>query len=218
MTRLALLSALVCLSAVAQPVRNAVERANDRKDLRQNARQGADDRQDLARADAWLREYDGARASGDAARIAAAEAAFNQYIASELVESARELGQARQEVREDNREVRSDRREVARDVGRPGRAADDVRDLRRDQVNRADDRGDVRKEAAARLRLQAIQAELTGLYGKLDPASLATKRARYAEVTALAKNELRRDAQEQREDKRELREDRRETREDRRQR
>jgi hypothetical protein len=218
MNRFALLTALVALSCAAQPVRNTVERANDRKDLRQDRRQTADDKQDAARADAWLREYDAARASGDVGRIAAAEAAFTQYIASELAESARELGQAKQEVREDNREVRGDRRELGRDVGRPVRAADDARDLRRDQVNRADDRGDVRKEAAARLRLQAIQAELAGLNGKLDPGSLAAKRARYAEVTALAKNELRRDVQEHSEDKRELREDRRETREDRRRR
>lgn len=206
--------------ALAQPLRNAAERANDRQDLRQDNRQLADDRWDTAKAQKLLADYDAAAAAGNAARLGELDALALKRIDWEIAESKVESAQARQEVREDNREVRSDRRELGRDVKQgkgPLVKADDVRDLARDKVNRADDVADAAKERISRERLQAIRAQAAGLSGRFDPQSVATKRALYAEVVGIQANEVRRDVQEKAEDKRELREDRRETREDRRQ-
>lgn len=206
--------------ALAQPVRNAAERANDRRDLRQDNRQLVDDRWDLAKAQKLLSDYDQAAAAGNAARLGELDALALRRIDGEIAESHVESAQARQEVREDNREVRSDRRELRRDFVKgkgPLVKADDLHDLNRDKVNRADDVADAHKERLSRERLQAIRAQLVGLSGRYDAQSVAAKRALYAEFVGVAASEVKRDAQEKAEDRRELREDRRETREDRRQ-
>lgn len=205
--------------AVAQAPRNRLEKAKDRQDLRQDRRQLRDDRMDAARARQLLGDYDAAAAANDARRLGALDAAFNLHLAREIAESRVESAQARQEVREDKREVRSERRELRQDVAlnrRPGVVADDARDLARDRGNLADDRADAAKERLSRERLLAVQAQLGGLAGRFDAASVSQKRGLYAEVLAVAVNELARDQQERREDRRELREDRKETREDRR--
>lgn len=213
------LVATLSLSAVAQPVRNELERRNDRKDLRQDRRQIANDTKDLADVNALLGQFDAAVAKSDAAGIKAADDGFTRYLAREAIEANVEVHQAQQEVREDRREVRGDRREVTKDVvvgKRPGAVADDVRDLNRDRANLANDVGDAAKERAARNRLAAIRAELVPLKGLVDPAATAKKRVLYAEVANLARTDLARTKVEQVEDRRELREDRRERREDRR--
>lgn len=205
--------------AWAQPVRNRVERANDRQDLRQDRRQLADDAKDLGDVAAYLAAFDLAVSKNDAVGIKAADAQFQAYLTREAVEANREVAQAQQEVREDRREVRSDRRELGQDLAlrrRPGVVGDDARDLGRDKANLADDKGDAARERAARNRLFVIRAELGPLQGLVDAGANAKKRALYAEVVGLAKSDLRRTKVEQREDRRELREDRRETREDRR--
>lgn len=220
MVRFLSLAVMVVSSlAFAQAPRNRVERAKDRQDLRQDRRQLADDRMDAARARQMLVDYDAAAAANDAARLGSLDAAFNVHLQREIAESRVESAQARQEVREDKREIRGDRRELRQDVAlnrRPGVVADDARDLGRDRANLADDRADAAKERLSRERLQAVQAQLGGLAGRFDAPSVSQKRALYAEVLAVAINEIGRDKQERREDKRELREDRRETREDRR--
>lgn len=206
--------------ALAQPARNAAERANDHQDLRQDNRQMADDQWDLAKAQKLLADYDQAAVAGNAARLGELDALALKRIDVEIAESHVESAQARQEVREDNREVRSDRRELKKDYAKgkgPAVKADDVHDLNRDKVNRVDDVADAHKERLSRERLQAIRAQLVGLSGRYDAQSVAAKRSLYAEVVGVAANEVKRDAQEKAEDKRELREDRRETREDRRQ-
>jgi len=215
--------ALVVVSQVAsaQAVRNGVERVKDRQDLRQDRRQGADDRLDAARAQQLLGEYDQAIAANNPAKLTSVESRFSKHLAQEIAESRVESVQARQEVREDKREVRSDRREVGRDVASgkgPAVVADDLRDKTRDRVNTIDDRVDAAKERGSRERMVAIQSQTAALAGRFDPGSLQQKRALYAEVVGIAANEVHRDNQETREDHRELREDRRETREDRRQR
>lgn len=210
----------VAHAALAQPLKNAMERAKDRQDLRQDHRQMADDQWDLAKSQKLLADYDQAAAKGNAARLAELDALALKRVDVEIAESHVESAQARQEVREDNREVRGDKKELAKDVVKgkgPLVKADDVHDLHRDKVNRADDAADAAKERLSRERLQAIRAQLVGLSGKFDAPSVTTKRALYAEVVGIAGNEVVRDAKEKVEDKRELREDRRETREDRRQ-
>ncbi len=212
---------LFAQAASAQAVRNAVEKAHDRQELRQDARSTNDDRLDAARAKALLAQYDQAAALNQPAQMAALDDAFNRHISREIVESQVESAQDRQEVRRDKRELRSDRREVRRDLAtgkRAGVVADDVHDKNKDRRNAADDRVDALKEHISRERLTAIQGQLAGLQGRFDGPSVQAKRALYAEVVAAAAVELHRDAQETREDKRELREDRKETREDRRQR
>ncbi|MBL8939971.1 MAG: hypothetical protein JNM69_35795 [Archangium sp.] len=205
--------------ATAQPVRNRVERANDRQDLRQDRRQLVNDAKDLGDVNALLAQYDLALSKNDAVGIKAVDAQFQNYLAKEAVEANREAAQAQQEVRQDRREVRGDRRELGGDLARgkrPGVVADDARDLGRDKVNTMDDRSDAARERNARNRLFLIRGELAPLQGLVDPAATARKRALYAEVVNLAKNDLARTKVEQGEDRRELREDRRETREDRR--
>lgn len=202
--------------ATAQPVRNRVERANDRQDLRQDKRQLVNDAKDLGDVNALLAQYDLALSKNDAMGIKAVDAQFQNYLAKEAVEANREVAQAQQEVRQDKREVRGDRRELAGDLARGKRAGDDARDLARDKVNTADDRSDAARERNARNRLFLIRGELAPLQGLVDPGATARKRALYAEVVTLAKSDLARTKIEQGEDRRELREDRRETREDRR--
>jgi hypothetical protein len=198
--------------ACAQPLRNRVERARDRQDLRQDNRQLANDRLDAARAAELLRQYDAAMAAGDVARLGGLDLQFNGYVAQELNESRVESAQARQELREDKRELGSDRRELRR----PGNGVDDVRDRNRDRVNLADDRRDATREFLSRERLQVIQGQLGALAGRFDVPAVQQKRALYAEVVGAAMQELNTDTAERREDRRELREDRKETREDRR--
>ncbi len=205
--------------ATAQPVRNRVERANDRQDLRQDKRQLANDAKDLGDVNVLLSQYDLALSKNDAMGIKAVDAQFQSYLAKEAVEANREVAQAQQEVREDKREVRGDRRELGGDLARgkrPGVVADDARDLARDKANTVDDRSDAARERNARNRLFLIRGELAPLQGLVDPGATARKRALYAEVVNLAKSDLARTKVEQGEDRRELREDRRETREDKR--
>lgn len=202
--------------ATAQPVRNRVERANDRQDLRQDKRQLVNDAKDLGDVNALLAQYDLALSRNDAMGIKAVDAQFQNYLAKEAVEANREVAQAQQEVRQDKREVRGDRRELGGDLARGKRAGDDARDLARDKVNTVDDRSDAARERNARSRLFLIRGELAPLQGLVDPGATARKRALYAEVVTLAKSDLARTKIEQGEDRRELREDRRETREDRR--
>lgn len=210
---------LVASMAGAQPVRDRIERAEDRRDLRQDRQAIADDRMDAARARAMLRDYENALASRDLPRLGAIDDAFRRHVGREIAESRAESRQAHQEIRQDQAELRGDRREIRRDLGRgrrPGVVTDDVRDRNDDRRDLADDRRDARAERMSRQRLEDIQGRLGALAGHFDPRSLGEKRALYTEVVMEAEAELRRDHQELREDRRELREDRHETREDRR--
>lgn len=221
MMRRTLVVAVAVLSsfALAQPMRNRVEKAKDKQDLRQDNRQMADDRMDAARAAQLLRDYDAAAAANDVARLGALDQQLNTHLNREIAESHLEQSQKNQEVREDKRELAGDRKELRRDVvqGKPVQAADDVHDKNRDRANLADDKGDAVRERLSRERLAAIQAQLNGLAGRFDGPSVATKRSLYAEVLHAARAEVKGDVVEKKEDKRELREDRRERREDRRQ-
>lgn len=193
--------------------RNAAERRNDHRELRQDHRQLRDDLRDAGKTAALQRKYGQAAEQGDSRMLQS----LHQQVARLLAaEAAHESAQARREVRRDGREVRSDRREIRRNraekVG--GReAADDRRDLRDDRRDRRDDRRDAALEKERHQRYLALQAR----WNALNPsADLARHQEILAELTDLARAEVRSDRGEMREDRRELREDRRETREDRR--
>ncbi|MFT3711154.1 MAG: hypothetical protein QM817_26290 [Archangium sp.] len=176
--------------ACSQPMRNRVERARDRQDLRQDNRQLANDRWDAARVSELLREYDAAMSVGDVARLGGLDAQFNGYVAREITESRVESAQDRKEVRQDRRELRSDR-------------------TVRDGVNLADDKRDAAREFLSRERLQVIQGQLGSLSGRFDVPAVQAKRSLYAELVGAAVRELGNDKGERSEDRRELREDRR---------
>ncbi len=205
--------------AMGQPARNAVERSQDRQDLRQDNRQLADDQGDLARLTLLLQRYDHARAVHNLAELDRVELELRDYLATELREDRRETAQDRQELAESRSEVRSDRRENSRNRAtgsRPGQRAKDRHDTRDDRRDRADDRRDLQQEQAQHRRKQTIANELATLYHRHDPSAIARKRALIVELWQLAQVEVQQTAAETREDQRELREDRRETREDRR--
>ena len=215
----------VCLAfstaANAQPARNNLERANDRRELRQNTREAHDDRADKARVSAVIAQFDAARAVNDVSALASIDAQVSHLLALEQRETGAELRRDVAEVRQGQRELASDRREiVGNNVHRAGPAvrADDRRDLRDDRRDLHDDRRDAAREAGKAGRLSALASDWASLRGRADPLSLDRKRAILSELNGFARQELAENRQEAREDRRELREDRRETREDRRRR
>lgn len=206
-------------TAHSQTPRNRVERAQDHRALRQDARERTDDWRDVAAMEGVLAQFDQARSPVNAGALAAVDARLRHLLRAELAEGQTELARDRAEVRQDNREVRSDRREVRQDVaqGRPGALVDDRHDLRDDRRDRRDDRQDGRAEAHAQGDRLRIARELVSLEGRLALADLERKRVLIVDLLQLARQEVRQDVRETHEDRRELREDRRETREDRRQ-
>lgn len=220
MKTLVLMAVSCCLATTAQAQvrRDRAEKGADRRALRQDHREKADDRADVARLAGLLARFDAARSSSDQAGLSAVNAELKNIIEGEVRESRWESAKDRQELRQDNRELRADRREVGQDRGRPLAAADDRHDLRDDRRDRRDDVRDVAAESATRQRVMAIGSQLAALGGAHDNGSLDKTRALIVELQRLAAGELAADRQETREDRRELKEDRRELREDRRQR
>lgn len=213
-----LLTLTVAATAHAQ---NRLERAQDRRELRQDARERRDDRRDAAKLVDLLRRFDALRAARDYAALTALDTEARDLVGAELRETRREWLKDTAEIHRDRAELGTDRRELARDAARgrgPAVKADDRRDLRDDRRDLRDDRADRRAEARDAARLDALERELAGLWGRVDEPSLDRKRALIQELIGLSVRELAQDRAERREDVRELREDRRETREDRRQR
>ena len=193
-------------------VRNKVEKAAERKDLREDARATRGDALDLARLEQLRSEFSAARISGDEQALSRVDNAISSYLAGEKAESQKETAAANQEVRRDLREKRSDRREIRdnrREAASPRERRDDRRDLR-------DDRRDAAAENAQREKVQTIRAAWMDMQGNFGAASLERRAHLLDELVELAKNEMARGIEETQEDRRELREDRRESREDRR--
>lgn len=214
-----LLLALTLLShaALAQVARDRGERAQDRREVRTDNREQRDDRRDRAKLVALLVRWDAAKARNDYQALTAMDTELKNLVGAEIRESRVEWTRDAAEVARDRGEVASDRRELGRDraQGRgPGVRADDRRDKRDDKADLRDDVRDRRAEGRNLARLDGIERELTGLWGRVDDPSLAKKRALVGELIAMSTAELAGDRAEKREDHRELREDRRETRED----
>jgi len=216
--RTAALIAIFGCTALAQPVRNRNEKAQDKREIVQDKREIRDDQIDAIKLQNVTQRFERAAAAKDVAALNLIDNEVRVLIAIEQREASGELRRDNAEVRRDNREVRSDRREAAGDAPGTARKADDKRDLRDDRRDRRDDVRDRNVEAAGMQRRAGIATGWSALMGKQDLDSLAKKRAMLAELNQMARGELRQDARELREDKKELREDRRETREDRRQR
>jgi hypothetical protein len=214
---LAVAGGLAAQAAFAGDVaRDRMEKAGDRQELRQDARQTMDDRLDVAKLEATLAEMDRARAARRPAEVSLVDRRVMELMRQEAFESRFEMAQKAGEVRKDGAEMRSDRREVRQDVaaGMPGKTANDTRDLRDDRRDKRDDQRDLAREQIQASRRYQIAQEYRGLMNRVDQPSMDRKRVLLVELIGIARNEVRQDRQEAREDRKELREDRRETRED----
>jgi hypothetical protein len=201
-------------------VRNKVEKATDRKEIRQDARATRDDARDLARLQQLRSEFEAARASSDKRALHRVDEAVAGYLAGEKAESQKETAAAEREVRRSRREKRSDRREIRdnrREGASPLERLDDRHDLRDDRRDLRDDQRDAAVEKTRREKIETIRTAWTAMQGNYDPASLERRARLLDDLVGLADGEISSDTKEGREDRRELREDRRETREDRRQ-
>jgi hypothetical protein len=192
-------------------VANRVERADGRRDLR-------DDRRDRAAIKRIAGRWNQAVQRGDRGAEAEADRQLAGWLAVELRESRQDQSEAQRERRRSARERGRSRRER-----RASGSRDDTRDLRDDRRDLRDDRRDERRAAADLAATRRVALELRGLQprfeaGTATPAQYAQKRALLAELVRLAELEVARERRELREDRRETREDRRERREDRRRR
>lgn len=214
---LAVTGGLTAQAAFAGDVaRDRVEKVQDRREIRQDARQTMDDRLDVVKLEATLAELDRARARPRPVEVSMVDRRVMELLHAEAVESRVEMTQKVGEVRKDNAELRSDRREVVQDkaMGTPVKAANDVHDMRDDRRDKRDDQRDLAKEAVQASRRHQIATEYRGLMNRADAPSMDRKRVLLVELIGIARAEVRGDRQEMREDHKELREDRRETRED----
>jgi len=212
-TALSCLTLICAAPAPAGPARDAVERAQDNAEIRQDRRQHLDDAGDLRHLRSLAERFDAARERGDAGALRLIDRELRSVVAGELGEGRAELAADRAELRRDNREVRASRREVARDVasGAPvSEVAGDRHDLRDDRRDRRDDRRDAAAEQQSQLRRRQIANELGDLAGRLEAPALDRKRALLGELIGLAQTETADNRREIHEDRRERREDRRE--------
>lgn len=218
---LALGLTLPAVIASAQPREKQQDRRElrqDNKELRQDNRAIKDDIRDAQRYARLLNEFDQA-ATAQPARLVEIDRRVLNALDGEIRESNREVAQKGNEAARSQGEVRRSGAELGRDMarGQPVRAGDDRRDLRDDRRDARDDRRDAAREMGENNRLRSIHQEYSGLMNRMDPPSVARKRALLVELNRLAAAEVRGDVKEKREDVREKREDRRELREDRRQ-
>lgn len=193
---------------------NPIERAGDRQELREDGRETAADRWDLARLDALRGRYVAARAGGRGGLIAQLDQEVMAELRMEVRETKVETVDKRHELRASVAERNGERREVVRDIvrGRPAKAARDARDLGDDRRDVRDDQRDLAAEAASLERKRVIRDGYAGLVGRLDAASVNAKLGLIDRAIAEARLEVRHDVQERAEDRRELREDRRDQR------
>lgn len=213
--------------------RNAVEKHQDRKDIRQDRAALADDQADLDRLSDLIIEYNSLVSAG------AGQSDLDQVRASIAVELRRDLAEnayqtkdARKETAESRRELRSDRREVRddRQEAVAGTATprekhelrDDRRDKRDDRRDLRDDKADLARATELLNAKRRVASELRDIQAEIDRTGdsdlLRTRQAELLnEYLTLSNEEIALGLRERTEDRRELLEDRRETREDRRQ-
>lgn len=233
-TIVSLIAALALASAAfaGDAVRNAVEKSNDRQDVRQDRAAVADDQADLNRLSDLIIQYDDLAASGaNEQELSRVRAAIASELRRDLVENKSQMASPKKEVGESKRELRSDRREVRSDrhdvragdatEGELHRLRDDRRDRRDDRRDVRDDKQDLEKSAGLLRQKREVAVKLRALQGDIDrggngEALLAQQKDLLHQYLTLSRAERNMDLQELSEDHRELREDRRETREDRR--
>ncbi|MEM0998545.1 MAG: hypothetical protein AAGN35_15915 [Bacteroidota bacterium] len=208
----------------AQAVRNNVERAQDRNQIR-------NDKEIITRDRAEINQFRGYRqgmkkasangnlaiAQGQHAKLVAAMQREVEQGKAKIAQANRELGQSRAEVRSSNREINRNRRTNKGPVVR----ADDRADRRDDVRDRRDDRNDLKERQARHARQQEILAAYRSIRVNGNPNAIAAFQAKQNLLDEFEQTMIRdmgENWEELGEDRRELREDRRETREDRRQR
>jgi len=200
-------------TALAGPP-DPIERAGDRQELREDRRETAADRWDLARLKALHGRYLAARGASNGALLGVLDREIMTELRVEVRETKIETAEKAHEVRASAGERNGERREVVEDVarGRPLEAARDAKDLRDDRRDLRDDRRDLAAEVASLHRKLAIRDAYAPLVARLDRASVQQKVVLIERAIALAKLEVRQDVKEKAEDERELREDRRDRR------
>lgn len=211
---------LIAGSLTAEPVRNAVEKSQDRKGIAQAQNSVADDRFDLMRLTNLVTEWDALRrADGNALGMQELESRIEREIKRDIAELEFQVAQAGKEVRQSSAEVHSDNREVHREG-----TADSRHDRRDDRRDRRDDVRDKAKLQEILGDKREIASNLQQLQQKIDAGSKPRAAAEKDQSKLLfkyldiSKQEIELGLREIAEDRRELGEDRRETREDRRQR
>jgi hypothetical protein len=217
-------------AAADQVTRDAVEKAQDRRQIRQDARAVTDDRIDLDRFSDLVMRWNDARDAHDGAMLKEIQLQIAHELRRDLAENKVQSQQAKRELAQARREIRSDRREIAKDkaaleagaTAQEKRALrDDRRDLRDDRRDRRDDRRDAKRADELLMQKRDIARDLRDLQHQIDadPSAAANLQERQSELLdrylKLSQEEIKLGIREYREDRRELREDRRETREDR---
>jgi hypothetical protein len=217
---LSLIPILALVSAVnaQQPIRNSVERGQDRNQIAKDQATIDRDRAELAQFQGYKSGLKSAVANGNVAIAHGQHQKLVAAMALEIQQSEAKVGGSANEVRQSGSEVRSDNREIKRDQaqGRPVAAAADRADRRNDLGDKADDQGDF---AERRVRL-ARQREILAIYNSINVqnggvAAISAKLNLLDEFEQSMLRDMAENHEEVREDHGELREDRRETREDR---
>lgn len=207
----------------AQAIRNQVEKANDRNQIRNDQATIDRDRKEIRDFNQHRRQL------GDAVKSANQDAAHLHHHAliaameREIAQGQGKINSASREVKGSASEVRSDNREVRRDKnqGKPLQAMDDRRDRRDDVRDLKDDVNDRNELIARNNRQKEILAVFKDIKVKGNPNAFAAIKAKQSlldEFETTMIRDMGENWEELSEDKTELREDRRETREDRRQR
>ncbi|MBD3257810.1 hypothetical protein GF377_05200 [candidate division GN15 bacterium] len=231
---LLLFVALLVPSGMAQSGRNAVERIQDHRGLKQAQEDFSIGQAEVQKLRTLVRNWHAARAQQDWDKLDEVEGHLRQFISDDLsdlkrkVEQAkRETDQAKAENRQARRELRADRENLKeaiasgskQEAGKARREKrDDRRDKRDDRRDAADDRYDEELLRSLLVRKQVMAQRLMEL-GSADTDQVTRDQQALLldQYVALSEREVQLAAAEIGEDRKELREDRRETREDRRQ-
>jgi len=189
------------------------EKIENHRDLREDRREGRNDRWDTARLEAILVEYKAAAKAKRNKVIKGLDARFTAELALELRETRVEVVEKVEEKNDSRRERNEERREVVVDVvkGHPVKAVRDAKDLADDRRDLRDDRRDLAAETASLAVKRDLRDRFAPLSGKTDAASVAKKIAIIEQAVVEAKKEVRGDVQERIEDRKEIREDRKDT-------
>lgn len=201
-----------------QPIRNTVERTQDRNQIAKDQATIDRDKSELAQFQAYKAGLQAAVTNGN---VGVAHGQHQKLVAAmqqEIQQSeAKTVGSAN-EVRQSGSEVRSDNREVRRDNanGRPVAAAADRADRRDDRGDKIDDRGDLAERKARLARQREILAIFQGINVQNGGmAAISAKLNLLDEFEQTMVRDMNENREELQEDRGEIREDRRETREDR---
>lgn len=202
----------------AQPVRNAVEKGQDRNQIQNDQATIQRDRGEISQFRGNRVGFVKAVDEGNVQLCQGYQIKLINLMQNEVSQGEAKVAQARRELGQSHSEVRSDNREVRRDraQNRPVAAAGDRQDRRDDIRDVKDDRNDLAEREARVNRQRAILADFKAVV--INTGSMQAVRAKLQILDEFEQTMIRdmgENYEELQEDKGELREDRRETREDR---